>query len=273
MLIPYSFGAALETNPHVRVIQPVALLLNEGGEVDLGVVGPGQTIEIEIDRGSNIFDFNGAEEIWDKLIIDDASLPQSWFSDPSKHYEGNPKAFVDVDQNAQDGIYTFELYTARDYQTASKNPVHFRARVRVTREVFDLTVKSKLVSGGVGQPARFVLLLENKGSANDAFNIEVIEGSLPGKWTYEKQVYVPHNNRREVIYEVVAGEPVERDVGFKATSLSSYTIADSDTGRLQASSSLIQDMRSVSNGIILFPSIEQAVYYLMGFVASNFISG
>lgn len=68
----------------------------------------------------------------------------------------------------------------------------------------------------------------------------------------------------------MAKEQIDEQIVFKATSLSSTSITDSDSGSLSTRSSLLQDMKSVGNGVLLFPNIEMAVYYLMGFVASNF---
>jgi len=262
--------SAADVRPHVLAVQPVQEQLLEGDVLDLGVVGPGQKIEIEISRNSNVFDFRNVEEVWDRLTVEDASLPDFWRSEYSLRYEANPKAFVIVDSDAPDGEYTFSLRAERDYNTAARHPVTFLAKVKVSREVLGLTVLSEFVRGGVEQPSEFRIKLVNKGSANDAFELEVVSG-LPNDWKFKKQVFVPHNDERIVLYEVVAREQVDAQVEFKATSLSSTTIYATDSGGLQTRSSILQDMKSVGNGVILFPNIEQAVYYLMGFVANNFM--
>lgn len=267
LILPLIHSA--EVKGHVLTVQPIKKQIFEGDTLDLGIVGPGQKIELEISRSSNIFDFRDVEETWDRLIIDDDTLPDFWKSEYSKRYEANPKAFVIVYGDAPDGDYTFALSTDRDYSTPSQNPVKFFVRVRVTRDVLGIEVMSKLVKGGVEQPSEFEIRLTNKGSASDAFNLEVVSG-LPNSWKFKKQVFVPHNEERIVQYEVVAAEQVDAQVEFKATSLSSDSIYATDSGGLQTRSSVLQDMKSVGNGVILFPYIEQAVYYLMGFIANNF---
>ncbi|MFH1443456.1 MAG: hypothetical protein ABIG96_05465 [Candidatus Micrarchaeota archaeon] len=261
---------------HVQVIQPIRGTFEEGGTIDFGVVGPGQKIEIEIARSSNIYDFNNVEEIWDRLVIEDDTLPLLWKPEYSLKYEANPKAFVTVYRGADEQSYTFQMHTQRDYGIAANYPVKFDAKVLVSKYVVGLKVLSKEVSSGTGQPAVFTLGITNKGAANDAFEIEVVSG-LPERWSYKKQVYVPHNSAKEVRYEVIASEQVDSEITFRVTSLSSISSGASeekkifaeDTATLHTRSGLLQDMKSVGSGVILFPYIEQAVYYLLGFVANN----
>ncbi len=269
-ILPFVY-AVEEPKGHVLIVQPVQKQIFEGNLLDLGLVGPGQKIEIEISRSSNIFDFRNVEEVWDRLVIDDNTLPIDWKAEYSLRYEANPKAFVIIGENAPDGEYSFSLHTDRDYGSASNYPVRFNAKVRVSKDVFDLTVLQKSVLGGVEQPSIFSLTFVNKGSANDAFDLEVIKG-LPTQWTFKKQVFVPHNSERTIQYEVLATERGDWDVGFKASSLSSEKIYDEDSGELIARTNLLQDMRSVGSGVILFPYVEQTIYYFLGFVASNFLS-
>ncbi|MFH0971683.1 MAG: hypothetical protein V1835_03895 [Candidatus Micrarchaeota archaeon] len=272
LIISLQAVGAADIQGHVKVVQPVSGTFYEGGVVDLGVVGPGQRIEIEIARSSNIYNFKNEEEVWDKLYIDVQSLPRNWIWDDSLRYEANPKALVIVDKDTPDGEYEFGLYTERDYNTAAKYPVHFKAKVAVTKDVLMLSVKTKSVKGGVNQPSEFVVYLENKGSANDAFDLELASG-LPGKWAFKKQVFIPHNSPKILQYEVVASDPgTFSNMKFRATSLSSETIFAEDDAELIAASDLVTDMKSVGNGVILFPYVEQPIYYLLGFIANNFFS-
>ncbi|MBI5224307.1 hypothetical protein HY989_00390 [Candidatus Micrarchaeota archaeon] len=260
---------AAEVNGRVMMVQPFQTEIHEGDLIDLGTVGPGQKLEIEIAQTSNIYDFNGAEEVWNRLKIDDSSLPLFWRSDYSLRYEANPKAFVYVSEQTSDGDYEFSLYTERDYGTAAKYPVHFKAKVKVSKDVFKLEISQKSVTGGANQPTVFLIDLTNTGSASDAFNIEAISG-LPSAWKYKKQVFVPHNSRKQIQYEVVASEQGDFFLTFKGTSLSSDFIASEDTATLSAKSTLIQDMKSTANGVLLFPFLTQSVYYLMGLIANTF---
>ncbi len=269
ILLAMPIANAADNVGHVLVVQPIQKQIFEGEVLDLGLVGPGQKVELEISRSSNIYDFRNVEEVWDRLKIDDNTLPDFWRSEYSLRYEANPKAFVIVDSDAPDGEYEFSLHTERDYGDASKNPVRFMAKILVRRDVLDLQVLSKNVNGGVEQPSEFTIKLVNMGSANDAFELEVVSG-LPNEWRFKKQVFIPHNSEKIIPYELVAKEQIDEQIVFKATSLSSTSITDSDSGSLSTRSSLLQDMKSVGNGVLLFPNIEMAVYYLMGFVASNF---
>lgn len=251
------------------MVQPFETELHEGDVIDLGLVGPGQKLEIEIAQTSNIYDFNGAEEVWNRLKLDDKSLPLFWTSDDSLRYEANLKAIIKVSEQTQDGDYEFSLYTERDYGTAAKYPVQFKAKVRVSKDVFKLEINQKNVKGGANQPSIFLIDLINTGSASDAFNIEAISG-LPSAWKYKKQVFVPHNSKKQIQYEVVASEQGDFYLTFKGTSLSSDSIFSEDSATLSAKSTLIQDMKSTANGVLLFPFLTQSVYYLMGLIANTF---
>ncbi|MFH1106822.1 MAG: hypothetical protein V1787_02905 [Candidatus Micrarchaeota archaeon] len=266
ILIAFTAAASAAGTAHIIVTDPVQVTIGEGGIVDLGVVGPGQRIEIEISTASGYADFRGIEEYWDRMYVLPESLPRGWTSQDSLFYERKMKAFVIVPKDAYDGEYGFSLQAVEEY--TGPQPLSFRAKVKVTRDVLKFDVLQDSVGSGVDQPAVYTLQLSNTGSASDAFEIEVTKG-LPAAWTFKKRVFVPHNSVKRMQYEVIAADQGEFTVTFNALSISSDLIRGTDTAELVARSSLWEDMKAASRGVLLFPSIEQAVYSLIGLIASN----
>ncbi len=261
------FSASAQAS-RISVVDPVAENVAPGGSLSLGVVGPGQRIEIEIQRANGEFDeVNAKEELWDRLVVLKDSLPRAWQAQDSLYYEKKMKAFVLVPKDAEDGEYEFSLQAVDEY--GGTQPLDFNAKVRVSKDVFKFDVVQSQVRSGVEQPAVYTLSLANTGSASDAFEVEVT-GGLPVGWTYKKRIFVPHNSQRQMQYEVVATDQGEFQVSFRGTSLSSDKITGSDSAWLVAESSLWEDMKASSRGVLLFPSIEQAVYSLIGLIAANF---
>ena len=253
--------------PHVLIVDPVSETIYNEQTIDLGVVGPGQRLEVEIQVGTGELDaVTNKEKDWDKLLVQPNSLPSGWKSLDSLYYEKKMKAIVLVGTEAADGEYQFKLHTFDEYEGT---PAHIlNAKVRVSHDVFKFNVVQDSVRAGAGQPAVYTLKLSNV-SHSDAFRIEVGQG-LPSAWTYTREIFVPHNSEREVQYELVATDQGEYKVIFKAHSLSSDKIDGEDAAGLVVRSSLIEDMKATSRGMLLFPTIEQLVYNLVGLVAINF---
>jgi hypothetical protein len=267
LLLLIAFIGFVQAAPHAAVVDPVLQTMQEGQTLDLGVVGPGQRLEVEIKVGTGETDaVTGKEKDWDRLYVESGKLPAGWQSLDSLYYEKKMKAIVLVSKDAPDGEYEFALRTFDEYEGAA--PVVFNAKVRVSKDVFGFNVVQDGVRAGVDQPAVYTLKLRNLGSASDAFRIEV-GGGLPSAWTYTREVFVPHNSEREVQYELVGTDQGEYRVQFKATSLSSSRITGEDTSGLVVRSSLIEDMKAAGRGMLLFPTIEQIVYNLLGLIAVN----
>ncbi len=259
---------ALATASRVVVIEPVKKEIAVGSAevVDLGVVGPGQKVEVAAERGTGEpHPYYGKEKTWDKLSVVEDSLPPGWRGIDSLLYESPLKAFVIVANDAPDGEYVFSLSALDELEGTP--PQVINARVVVSRNVLSLDVLTPLVTAGGGQPAVYSLRVSNTGSASDVFEISVSSG-LPSRWTYTKQVFVPWNSSVDVQYEVVSEGYGRFPVVFKAVSLSSSEIAKEASGELVAESSLYLEARAASHGILLFPSVEQAIYSLTGFLAN-----
>lgn len=246
------------------VSEPVQVALHVGSSIDLGIIGPGQKIIIAAKRASGEASLNsptGGEALWDRLLVD--SLPLGWVSEPSKFYEEPFQAFVTASPEAEDGDYYFALRTIDEYDGLA--PLAATAKVKVSKDVLGLAVQNPELRVGVDQPAVFFLKLQNTGSASDVF--EVSAEGLPASWVSKKKVFVPHNSVVSMAYEIVPKENGEYPLVFKADSLSSKEISKQASASMTTETSVWNDIRASANGILLFPSIQQALYSLWAFAA------
>jgi len=268
LFLAFALLGGMASASHVVVSKPVAKVIDAGSNdiLDLGVIGPGQKVELVVERGTGeMHELYGREKSWDLLKVDPDSLPPVWEGVDSLTYENPMKAFIIAAKDAPDGEYVFSLTVIDELEGTP--PQTIKAKVTISRDVLDFEPVTESVSAGGGQPAIYTFRLTNKGSASDVFEIRIV-GGLPSRWTFSKQVFVPFGSSVEAQYEVVSEEYGKFPVRFKAVSLSSEDIFKETTAELVAMSSLYLEAKATSHGILLFPSVEQAVYSFIGFLAN-----
>ena len=268
LLFLVAFSSVI-TAAKVSVIEPVKITATGGEEiVDLGFAGPGQTLAILINRDTGEKakqNLNGeSNALWDKASVVESTLPSGWHSRDSLNYEDPLTVFVTIGSDAKNDVkYGFSIKMSDEYEGVAPLVVNFR--VRVTKDVLDVILQNPTVTTGVSQPAVYVFNIKNKGSSTDTFQISAVD--LPYDWRFTKTILIPHNSEKTVYYEVVS--PVQKDLQFtfKTQSISSSEITQNSVARLVTSTSLIQEYKASVLGVPLFPSVEQNVYYLLGFLA------
>ena len=254
---------------HLLVVDPVKITAVADSEVDLGVVGPGQKLEIVMMRetGEDAKRITYAQEaLWDKVFVARETLPLGWSAEDAKFYEQPMHAFVTVANDADDGVYYFKLRTLDEYEGTPA--IEVAAKVRVSRELLDAYLEQKTLSVGVGQPALYYLHLGSKSSASDALAVSV--RGLPSTPSFTQKTFLRHNSETVLPLELSETERGEYALAFKAESLSSPLIYKEDKGTLVVLSSLWNDMLAVANGILLFPSAEQPIHAGLGLIARLF---
>jgi len=259
----------------VKLVSPIEKAISSNGgdapQIDLGVIGPGQKLEIvaevktgEVSQGGETDSKKEAE--WDLLEVVPESLPAGWSGQNSLRYESPMKAFLVVAKNAPDGEYSFEFRAKDEFEGVK--PVVFRGKAKVSREVLDLRIAGEPVKLESRQTGIYSVEVYNKGSANDVFEVSIsglpkaIEGS-----TYSKSVFVPFNSKLAIPIQVQAPETGQFQITIRAASLSSPAIAASKTTVLFAGTSLASDLRAAARGVLLFPTVAGSVYALLGLIA------
>lgn len=259
--------ASLANAAYLIVIEPVKGTAEAGDVIDLGVVGPGQKLELVAGRGAGEFSKNYAgesEALWDRMVVDATALPAGWKGEDSKYYETPMKAFVTVAQDADDGTYLFSISTVDEYDQIP--PVTIKVKIRVSRELLEAEIQDARQTVGAGQPATYYVKLKNKSSASDGF--EIAASGLPAQWAGARKVFVPHNSEQVFAMEVQGTEQGEYALDFNAKSLSSDLISSKAKATLLLKSDVFLDMQAASHGMLLFPTVEQALYSLLAVIAN-----
>lgn len=259
----------------LKVVSPIEKTISaspgDEAQLDLGLVGPGQKLELvaEVKAGetSKAGETDSVREgEWDLLEVVAQSLPAGWNGQNSLRYETPMKAFVVVAKDAPDGEYSFAFRSKDEFEGVE--PITFRAKARVAREVMEMRIAGEPVKLESGQKGVYSIELHNKGSANDVFEVSVsgLPKALEGG-TGSKSVFVPFNSKASVQIEVQAPETGEFPITVRATSLSSPAISSEKTTTLFAGTSLVSDLRAAARGVLLFPTAASALYALLGLVA------
>ncbi len=249
----------------VTVISPQAGEVSNGDIVDLGTMGPGQTVSILIGKTVTTGGIHGMGGMMDQAMATD--LPAGWSTQPSKLYQDPLQVTVSANPDAPEGNYTFRITVIDENNGEKLGNVTFMARVKVTWDVMDFGVSPTRLTVGPGQPARFAITVTNKGSASDAFEVSAT-GSR--KWDFRKQIFVPAQSTKTIHYEVVGTEEDAYTPTLKVVSLSSHNIAAEKNVTVSVRSGLFGDYAATNHGTLLFPIFEAPVYALAGLLSNFF---
>jgi len=260
ILAALSFSATV-----VTVESPQAGVVGSGDIIDVGTIGPGQTVPILISRTVTTGGLHGAGGLMDMAVASD--LPPGWSTQDSKLYADPLQVTVTANPNAAPGNYTFRITVVDENNGEQLGNVTFTARVRVTWDVMDFGVSPTHMTVGPGQPAQFAITVTNKGSASDVFEVSAI-GSR--NWDFKKPVFVPAMSIRTIRYEVVGAEEDVYNPTIRVVSLASDNIAAEKNVTINVRSDLFGDYKATNHGALLFPVFEAPVYALAGLL-SNFL--
>ena len=250
----------------LSVYEPVATTVSDGGIVDLGVVGPGQTAYVVVESDIKEGGILGKGGRLDQLVF--TSTPRGWNTTPSDLYGVPMKAIIKVPPDAGDGEYWFTIKAVDEGNKEQLGETSFKARLMVSKDVLKMDVWPDAVSTGAGQPAGYYVRISNTGVASDVF--EVSSEGVPD-WRYTQVVFVPKGSSKVVRYEVAGNEEQEYAVKIKVRAPFSSELlkADKDVS-LDINTNLISDLQATGHGLLLFPIIEQPAYSIMGLISNLF---
>ncbi len=254
----------------VKMLEPVVATVSEGETVDLGTIGPGQTLAITV-KGTEIGK-DGLEANWGVLGV--LEVPNGWQGFDSMVYAKNMRATIKADPNAPDGTYIVKLILT---ECESKNEVCeakqglgqvvFFGRVKVSRDVMKTSMPTVGITTGVGQPARYPIKIENKGAANDVF--EIYSEGVPA-WNMKKNIHVAAGQTVNTFYEIAVNEEKEYKPTIVVKSISSDRLKHTYDVQLTVKSDVIGDIKATKNGILIFPLTLEPLYTFMGIVGYAF---
>ncbi|MEM4272584.1 MAG: hypothetical protein QXH30_03250 [Candidatus Bilamarchaeaceae archaeon] len=259
-----AFLAAMGILFSIQMIEPALTEISEGETIDIGTMGPGQTIELQLFPKVYEGGINGIGGNYDLAYA--ANLPAGWSSKQSKLY-GNPlQVTITADPYTEVGTYLIPIVVEDEGNGEGLGKVRFYARIEVSEDVMDFSVSPLSRKVGIGQPARFEITINNKGNAGDTFRVS--SSGVP-KWEFTKMVYVPPKGSKTILYEVAGFEEETYSSMIIVQSSAAPRVGVSASISLQVYPDLLSDYKAVNNGALLFPVIEAPVYSLIGFL-SNF---
>ena len=247
----------------LNVLSPGAHAIENYATIDLGTIGPGQTVSILIDPKVTEGGTFGTGGLYDQAVV--SNLPPGWQSTESKLYQNPLQVTVTADPNAPEGEYDVIVVVVDEGNGENLGNITFHAKVNITWDVMDFEVSPSYITTGPGQPARFEITISNLGSTSDVFQVTAT-GSK--RWEFTKNIFVPAQSSKTVYYEIVGTEEETYPATINVISLASSNIADQKNVTLFVKSNLFGDYKSTNNGVLVFPIFEALTYSLAGLLSN-----
>jgi len=258
ILVLASFSWAIE------IIEPkIAKDITDDSVLDIGTIGPGQTISVAIHP--KVYDGGkfGTGGRYDFATVE--GLPFGWKGKNSKIYGDPLQVEITADKNAAEGEYSAKI-TAHDENNGEMlGTVAFTVKVKIVHDVLDTSVSPSSITVGPGQPARFAITVTNKGTASDVF---IVSATGVERWIFEKPVYVPAMSSRTVVYEITENEEERYFPDIKIVSASSEIIQEDHKVVFSVQPNLLSDFKAANHGIFIFPIFEAPIYALAGLISN-----
>ncbi|MFH1521049.1 MAG: hypothetical protein ABID61_05375 [Candidatus Micrarchaeota archaeon] len=249
----------------INIVSPGAHTIQDGDIIDLGTIGPGQTVSILIDPKVSVGGIHGIGGLYDMAVAED--LPRGWESTESKLYQNPLQVTITADPDTPEGDYVAKIVVIDENNGEQLGNITFYVKVKITWDIIDFEVTPSYLTVGPGQPARYQITLTNKGSTSDVFEISAT-GSK--RWEFKKAIFVPAQTTKTIPYEIVGNEEETNQFTLNVVSLASSNIADQENVTMFVRSNLFGDYKATNNGVIVFPIFESLTYSLAGFL-SNFL--
>jgi len=249
----------------INVVSPVEQHVNEGDIVDLGTIGPGQTISLMIDPEVTTGGLFGEGGFYDTAVI--AAVPEGWSGEDSKLYGRPLQITISADPNATEGDYYTKIRLVDEYYGEKLENITFSARVTISYDVVEVGINPEYVQTGPDQPAMFSITITNKGSTGDAFEIKSTGSKV---WEFRRAVFVPAESSKTIYYEIAGAEEETYKTTISVESMASPIIHDEKEVTVDVHSDIIYDLKATNNGVLIFPIFEGIVYAFLGLIA-NFL--
>ncbi|MBD3398095.1 hypothetical protein GF412_02765 [Candidatus Micrarchaeota archaeon] len=247
----------------LQMLEPALTQIEDGETFDIGTMGPGQTVEIQLHP--KVYE-GGIHEIggnYDRAYA--GELPDGWSSQPSKLYGDPLQVKITADPYTEEGVYTVPIIVEDEGDGEQLGTFTFYLRIKVSEEVMDFSVYPPEKTAGIGQPARFQITVNNRGNAGDTFKVSA-EGV--SKWEFTKMVYISPKSSKTITYEVAGFEEETYSTLITVESSASSRVSESRAITLYVYPDLLSDYKAVNNGAMLFPVIEAPIYAFVGLLSN-----
>ncbi len=245
----------------VLILEPSAVV-EKGGEVDLEAMGPGQTISVKIEPRVEEGGIYGEGGIFDYAVVEE--LPQGWKGKNSKLYERPLFVSISAAPDAEEGEYSAKIKLVDEFNGEKLGNFTFNVKIRISKEVMEAQISPSKITTSPGQPAVFNIIVENKGSAGDVFEIGA-EG--PKRWSFKKFVYVGPKQKKVVRYEVVGEEEEVYKAQIYVKSTASEQVKRAKEVEIVVKPTLEGDIKASANGIMIYPFFNLPLQALNSFLS------
>lgn len=248
----------------IPMLEPFQKEIANGEEIDLGEIGPGQTISISMDGRPKTGGMYGVGGAYENATV--TELPEGWVFKGSD-WAGIPlQVKITADKYAPEGEYRAKIEVLDEMYEGLQN-ITFFVKIKITHDVLDASLDSAKKEVLAGQPARFYISVTNKANAGDVFSVS--SATVP-KWSFKKSVYVPAKSSKTIYYEIASEEEERYFPTISIVSEASPMINKTLNATVDVSSSLFADYKATNNGMLFFPAMSGIIYALAGII-SNFI--
>ncbi len=247
----------------ISLLTPFEAEIGNGDSIDIGTIGPGQTVLIQIDPIVTTGGIHGIGGTYD--IAEAQELPRGWTSKKSKLYQNPLHVTLTADPEAPEGNYTAKMVVIDEFNGEELGNITFDVNVEITHDVMEFNVTPDSLEVGPNQPARFSITIENKGSTSDVFQVSAIG---PKRWEFKKPVFVPAKSSKTINYEIVGEEEETYHATISVVSLASHNIAGEENVTLFIKPSLIGDYVATNNGVLVFPIFQAPIYAIAGLLSN-----
>lgn len=249
----------------LTILEPGKREISNGGELDLGAIGPGQTVSIIIDGRPTTGGIYGLGGAYDLANV--TSMPSGWRaqqSDPT----GNPlQVKLTSPKFAPEGGYAAQVGVFDEGDKEKLGNVSFTVKMRITHDVLDASLDSGEKGAMSGQPVGFFVNLRNKANTGDVF---VVSSSNIKGYEFKRYVYVPAQSEKSVFYEMVAGEAEQYRPEISVVSDSSPLINATLNAIVDVRPSVPTDYKATNNGMLFFPVMNGILYSIAGLISNLF---
>src|SRR3989338_10696093 len=249
----------------IFLLSPTEKEVRNGETIDLGEIGPGQTITLyiapEVVTGGRYG--QGGRYDFAKVI----SITPGWKHEDSKLLGYPLQVRITAAKDAKEGDYYSNITVIDENYGEMLDNVTLITKVRIVYDVMDLTVSPMEQTVRPKEQANTSITIHNKGTTGDVFRIWT-EGSE--RWDYNKEIYVAANSTETVVYTIQEEEEEKYIIKIKVQSLASDIINDERIVNVRFKSDLIADYKSTNNGLIIFSLFEGLIYSITGFISNLF---
>lgn len=247
----------------VILLYPNGQEIKEDTTVFLGTIGPGQTLAVGVDPWVYSGGINEIGGRYDIAYI--TELPAGWKATESDIYGTPLQIEITAAEDTEAGEYIVKILMEDEGNGEGLGNFTFYGKIVISWNVTEIDIYPSVEKVGAGQPGKFFVTIKNVGYANDVFVVSV--ENMP-RWPFKKQVYVPSNSSRVVVYEITADEEETYSPVISVVSQASPFIEYTKEVELVVDTTLESDFKATNNGVLFFPISEGLLYSIAGLISS-----